>query len=46
MNLYFYSNKYIKGIHYGLDTLTIVIAIFAAQSCNVFGRLSWTEAQA
>ena len=30
MNLFFYSNKYIKGIHYGLDTLTIVVAIFAA----------------
>lgn len=30
----------------GPDTLTIVVTNLAAQSCNVFGRLSWTEAQA
>jgi len=30
----------------GPDTLTIVVQNLAAQSCNVLGRLSWTEAQA
>ena len=30
----------------GPDTLTIVVTNLTAQSCNVFGRLSWTEAQA
>ena len=30
----------------GPDTLTIVVTNLATQSCNVFGRLSWTEAQA
>ena len=30
----------------GPDTLTIVVTNLAATSCNVFGRLSWTEAQA
>jgi hypothetical protein len=30
----------------GPDTLTIVVTNLAAQSCSVFGRLSWTEAQA
>jgi hypothetical protein len=30
----------------GPDTLTIVVTNLASQSCNVFGRLSWTEAQA
>ena len=30
----------------GPDTLTIVVTNLAAASCNVFGRLSWTEAQA
>jgi hypothetical protein len=30
----------------GPDTLTIVVTNLAAQSCNVYGRLSWTEAQA
>ena len=30
----------------GPDVLTIVVTNLAAQSCQVFGRLSWTEAQA
>ena len=30
----------------GPDTLTIVVTNLTAQSCSVFGRLSWTEAQA
>lgn len=30
----------------GPDTLTIVVTNLATQSCNVYGRLSWTEAQA
>ena len=30
----------------GPDTLTIVVTNLASQSCQVFGRLSWTEAQA
>jgi hypothetical protein len=30
----------------GPDTLTIVVTNLTAASCNVFGRLSWTEAQA
>ena len=30
----------------GPDTLTIVVTNLTTQSCNVFGRLSWTEAQA
>ena len=30
----------------GPDTLTIVVTNLTAVSCNVFGRLSWTEAQA
>jgi hypothetical protein len=30
----------------GPDTLTIVVTNLTATSCNVFGRLSWTEAQA
>jgi hypothetical protein len=30
----------------GPDTLTIVVSNLASQACNVFGRLSWTEAQA
>jgi len=30
----------------GPDTLTIVVTNLTGQSCNVFGRLSWTEAQA
>jgi hypothetical protein len=30
----------------GPDTLTIVVTNLASASCNVFGRLSWTEAQA
>jgi hypothetical protein len=30
----------------GPDTLTIVVTNLGAQSCNVYGRLSWTEAQA
>jgi hypothetical protein len=30
----------------GPDTLTIVVTNLASQSCNVYGRLSWTEAQA
>ena len=30
----------------GPDTLTIVVTNLTSQSCNVFGRLSWTEAQA
>jgi hypothetical protein len=30
----------------GPDTLTIVVTNLASQSCTVFGRLSWTEAQA
>ena len=30
----------------GPDTLTIVVQNLSAQSCQVFGRLSWTEAQA
>jgi hypothetical protein len=30
----------------GPDTLTIVVNNLASQSCQVFGRLSWTEAQA
>jgi hypothetical protein len=30
----------------GPDTLTIVVTNLAAQTCNVYGRLSWTEAQA
>ena len=29
----------------GPDTLTIVVTNLTATSCNVFGRLSWTEAQ-
>ena len=30
----------------GPDTLTIVVQNLAAATCNVFGRISWTEAQA
>ena len=30
----------------GPDTLTIVVTNLTSVSCNVFGRLSWTEAQA
>ena len=30
----------------GPDTLTIVVTNLTATSCSVFGRLSWTEAQA
>ena len=30
----------------GPDTLTIVVTNLTATNCNVFGRLSWTEAQA
>ena len=30
----------------GPDTLTIVVTNLSAASCTVFGRLSWTEAQA
>jgi hypothetical protein len=30
----------------GPDTLTIVVTNLTTASCNVFGRLSWTEAQA
>jgi len=30
----------------GPDTLTIVVTNLTSQSCSVFGRLSWTEAQA
>jgi hypothetical protein len=30
----------------GPDTLTIVVTNLTSTSCNVFGRLSWTEAQA
>ena len=30
----------------GPDTLTIVVTNLAAAQCSVFGRLSWTEAQA
>ena len=30
----------------GPDTLTIVVTNLTATTCNVFGRLSWTEAQA
>jgi hypothetical protein len=30
----------------GPDTLTIVVTNLAGATCNVFGRLSWTEAQA
>ena len=30
----------------GPDVLTIVVTNLAAANCNVFGRLSWTEAQA
>ena len=30
----------------GPDTLTIVVTNLASQTCAVFGRLSWTEAQA
>lgn len=30
----------------GPDTLTIVVTNLTAQTCNVYGRLSWTEAQA
>ena len=30
----------------GPDTLTIVVTNLTSQNCSVFGRLSWTEAQA